>query len=111
MRASRACLLVSARRVPLRLRCLSARRSRAFGETGLVLVPFPGAGVYALIRPCEERLEVKARRLRMQMLERSLAEPAERCPECAAPLAPEFRCCAVCGAHLRTECDGCGGLM
>jgi len=76
-----------------------------------VLLPFLGAGVYALARPCEERLEVKARRLRMQMLERALAEPAERCPECATPLAPEFRCCAVCGEHLRTECDGCGGLV
>jgi Double zinc ribbon len=76
-----------------------------------VLLPLVGAGLYMLVRPCEERLEVKARRLRIRMLETALASPADRCPECAAPLEPEFRCCAVCGKHVRTECDGCGGLL
>jgi hypothetical protein len=76
-----------------------------------ILLPFLGAGLYALSRPCEERLEARARRLRIRMLETAFAEVHERCPECAAPLEPEFRCCAVCGERLRTECDGCGGLV
>jgi hypothetical protein len=78
---------------------------------GAALLPFLGAGIYALTRPGEERLDVKARRLRMRMLEDAFAEPAERCTECSAPLEPEFRCCARCGEPVRTECSGCGGLM
>ena len=76
-----------------------------------IVLPFLGAGVYALLRPCEDRLDVRARRLRTQMLEASFVEVAERCPTCAVPLDPEFRCCAVCGEKVRTECQGCGGLL
>jgi hypothetical protein len=77
---------------------------------GAILVPFVGAAVYALARPCEEKLEVKARRLRLRMLEGSF-EPAERCPECATPVEPGFRCCTACGEHVREECGGCGELV
>ena len=66
-----------------------------------IVLPFLGAGVYALLRPCEDRLDVRARRLRTQMLEASFVEVAERCPTCAVPLEPEFRCCAVCGEKVR----------
>jgi hypothetical protein len=75
------------------------------------LLPFVGAGLYLLARPCEERGEVKARRLRIRMLEAALAGSTDRCPECSTALEPEFRCCPACGEHLRTECDGCGGLV
>jgi hypothetical protein len=84
---------------------------RVASGAAAVFLPFVGAGLYALARPCEERLEAKARRLRVRMLEGVFAEPAERCPECSAPLEPEFRCCAGCGERVRTECDGCGGLV
>ncbi len=75
-----------------------------------IFVPFVGAAVYGLARPCEEKLEAKARRLRMRMLEGAF-EPVERCPECAAPLESGFRCCAACGERVRCECDGCGELV
>ncbi len=91
-------------------RCTDASL-RVAAAGAAILAPFVGAGLYALARPCEDRLDVKARRLRMRMLESALVEPTERCPECAVPLEPEFRCCAVCGEHIRTECDGCGGLV
>jgi hypothetical protein len=76
-----------------------------------VFLPFLGAGMYVLMRPCEERLEVKARRLRIRMLEAALAPPTDRCPACEAPLEPDFRCCPGCGEHVQSECEGCGGLL
>ena len=76
-----------------------------------IFLPLLGAAVYMFVRPCEERLEVKARRLRIRMLEAALAPPADRCLECAAPLEPEFRCCPGCGERARTACEGCGELL
>jgi RNA polymerase subunit RPABC4/transcription elongation factor Spt4 len=91
-------------------RC-SDRSLRVTSTVAALVVPFVGAAVYALLRPCEERLDVKARRLRMQMFENALARPRERCSGCAAPLEPEFRCCPVCGDRAHTECRGCGALL
>jgi hypothetical protein len=76
-----------------------------------VLVPFVGAGIYALARPCEDRLEVKARRLRTRMLESFFDEPVERCSGCSTPVEAEFRCCPSCGEQLRRQCDGCGEMI
>jgi hypothetical protein len=76
-----------------------------------VLLPFVGAGLYALTRPCEERLDVKARRLRMRMLERAFVESATSCVACRSPVEADFLCCPRCGEGLRRECDGCGGLV
>lgn len=84
---------------------------RVLSAGAAVLLPFVGALLYLLIRPCEERLDVRARRLRMQMLQRSLAEPSVTCPACRGPLEPEFKCCPRCGEHLRRACDRCGELV
>lgn len=76
---------------------------RVASTAGAVLVPFVGAAVYALARPCEERFEVKARRLRVRLLESALEQAAERCFACATPVEPEFRCCPRCGEQLRLQ--------
>jgi len=83
---------------------------RLAAAAGAILLPFLGAAVYAFTRPCEERLEARARRLRMRMLEDSLP-PLERCAECATPVEPHFRCCVACGERVREECGGCGALV
>jgi predicted nucleic acid-binding Zn ribbon protein len=72
-----------------------------------IAFPFAGAGFYALVKPCEERAHVRTRRLRTNVYEAILADAGERCPECAAPLQPEFRCCPVCGESVRSTCGGC----
>jgi hypothetical protein len=84
---------------------------RVVSTGAAVLLPFVGAGLYLLIRPCEERLDVRARRLRIQMLQRSFAEPATTCAACMWPVEPEFKCCPRCGEHLRRACDRCGELV
>jgi len=76
-----------------------------------LLLPLVGAALYILARPCEERLDLRARRLRIRMLETVLADPAERCPACEAALVPEFRRCPGCGLRVRSECDECGSLV
>ena len=73
-----------------------------------VLLPFVGAGLYALVKPCEERADVRARRMRTRFLESIVNGNMERCTECATPLQPEFRCCPACGERVRSTCDGCG---
>ena len=75
-----------------------------------VLVPFAGAAVYAFARPCEDRADAKARRLRQRLLEAMLVDDDPHCVECSTPLRPEFRCCPTCGESLRKECD-CGRLV
>ena len=72
-----------------------------------IFVPFVGAGLYALVKPCEDRAGLRERRLRTRFLESVLADRRERCGECAAPLEPEFRCCPVCGERVRSTCGGC----
>jgi hypothetical protein len=84
---------------------------RLASTAAAVLVPFVGAGLYALARPGEERLEVKARRLRIRMLESSFEQAAERCSGCSAPVEAEFRCCPRCGEQLRVRCGGCGAMV
>jgi len=77
-----------------------------------IVLPFAGAALYALVRPCEERAHVKERRMRQRLFEATLvARDDERCGECATPLRPEFRCCPTCGDSLRTACVGCGRLV
>jgi double zinc ribbon protein len=73
-----------------------------------VLVPFLGAAFYALVKPCEERGDVRARRLRTRYLETVVYGSLERCAGCATPLEPEFRCCPACGDRVRSSCEGCG---
>jgi Double zinc ribbon len=73
-----------------------------------ILLPFAGAAIYALVKPCEERADVRERRLRRRVLECTLAGTDEPCPECATPLEPEFRCCPDCGERVRSTCGGCG---
>jgi hypothetical protein len=73
-----------------------------------VLVPIVGAALYALVKPCEERADVRARRLRTRFLESVVNGDSERCVECATPLRPEFRCCPACSERVRSTCDGCG---
>ncbi len=84
---------------------------RLASTAAAVLVPIVGAGVYALARPCEERYDVKARRLRIRMLESVLEEPVERCSGCSTPIEAEFRCCPTCGEQLRVQCGGCGAMV
>ena len=83
---------------------------RVASAAAAIVVPFVGAALYSIARPCEEKLEARARRLRIRMLEGSF-EPADRCAECAAPLEPGFRCCAVCGERVRDKCGRCGQLV
>jgi hypothetical protein len=73
-----------------------------------ILLPLAGAGLYALVKPCEERGDVRARRLRTRFLESVVNGDAERCPECATALQPDFRCCPACGERIRSICGGCG---
>jgi len=76
-----------------------------------ILLPFVGAGVYALVRPYELRTDVRARRMRTRMFESVLARRDEQtCAACATPLRPDFRCCPSCGERVRAECD-CGRLV
>jgi hypothetical protein len=72
------------------------------------LLPLVGAGLYALVKPCEERADARARRLRTRFFESVVNGDAERCTECETQLQPEFRCCPACGERVRTTCDGCG---
>ena len=65
-----------------------------------ILLPFAGAGLYALVKPCEERADVRARRMRTRFLESVVNGTGERCPECATPIQPEFRCCPACGERV-----------
>jgi hypothetical protein len=80
---------------------------RLVATLGALAVPFAGAAIYALVKPCEERSHVRTRRLRTNVYEAILAGSGEHCPECAAPLQPEFRCCPVCGERVRSTCGGC----
>ena len=73
-----------------------------------VVLPFAGAGLYALVKPCEERTAVRARRMRTRFLEGVVNGSRESCAECATPLEPEFRCCPSCGERVRSTCGGCG---
>ena len=73
-----------------------------------VLLPFAGAGLYALVKPCETRADVRARRMRTRFLESVVNDTGERCAECATPLEPEFRCCPACGERVRSTCCACG---
>jgi hypothetical protein len=84
---------------------------RLASAAGAVLVPFVGAGVYALGRPCEERFDVKARRLRVRLLESALELATERCSGCSGPVEAEFRCCPSCGEQLRVQCGACGAMV
>lgn len=96
--------------------CDAARRCghvslRLVAPLGAIVLPFAGAAVYALLRPCEGRADVKVRRMRMRLFESALSGDDEpRCAACATPLRPEFRCCPSCGERMRTECD-CGRLV
>ena len=76
-----------------------------------ILLPIAGALLYALARPCEERRDVRLRRLRIQVLEQTFASTEDHCFDCGAPLEPDFRCCPQCGEPARVACDGCGGLV
>jgi len=87
------------------------RSLRVTAALGAIALPFVGVGLYLLARPAEERLEVKARRLRIQMLERAFAERSATCSACGSPIQPEFRCCPQCGENLGKECHGCGELL
>jgi hypothetical protein len=73
-----------------------------------VLLPFAGAGLYALVKPCESRADVRARRMRTRFLETVVRVTGEQCAECATRLEPAFRCCPVCGERVRSTCEGCG---
>src|SRR3954469_12730699 len=74
-----------------------------------MLLPSVGAGLYALVKPCEERADVRARRMRTRFLESVVnGGDAERCAECATTRLPQFRCCPACGERVRSACDGCG---
>jgi hypothetical protein len=76
-----------------------------------LLLPFAGAGLYALAKPCDDRNERTHRRLRNRMYEAILEDDDDRCGECATPLQPEFRCCPSCGERVRSACAGCGRLV
>src|SRR5262249_9621357 len=77
-----------------------------------IVLPFVGAALYALAKPCEPREDVRARRLRARLFEAMLArEDGERCGGCATPLQPEFRRCPTCGERVREACGGCGRLV
>ena len=76
-----------------------------------LLLPFAGAGLYALARPCDDLNERTHRRLRNRMYEAILEEDDDRCGECSTPLQPEFRCCPSCGERVRSACAGCGRLV
>ncbi len=91
-------------------RCRDHRTRRAAVATAVVF-PFAGAALYALARPCEEKLDARERRLRMRLLDTTLLDPGERCLVCLSPLEPDFRCCPGCGERLRRECGGCGELI
>ena len=73
-----------------------------------VLLPFAGAGLYALVKPCEDRADVRARRMRTRFLESVVngdARALRRVRDAArarVPLLP------ACGERVRSTCDGCG---
>src|SRR5437764_9515860 len=71
-----------------------------------ILLPFVGAGLYALVKPCEERADVRGRRLRTRFFESAVGGAAERCPECETALEPEFRCWRGCGERVVSTCSG-----
>lgn len=90
-----------------RRRC--PHRTRTWGGAAVAL-PLLGAGLYALVRPCEDRRSRYTRDLWLRYLEAEL-EPGDRCLVCLTPLDPEYRCCPGCGDSLRSECRDCGSLM
>jgi hypothetical protein len=94
------------------LRCANPRL-RHGATAAAVVLPILGALLYALLRPCEERIERRARRLRVALFEAALAGPglADRCRACSEPLEDDFRCCPCCGERASVECRACGAVV
>jgi hypothetical protein len=93
-------------------RCANPRLRLAV-TVGAIVFPVVGAAVYALARPCDDRIERRSQRLRIALLEAALegTDAAERCSACSEPLEPEFRCCPGCGEPAHVRCEGCESFV
>ncbi|HEX9597938.1 MAG TPA: zinc ribbon domain-containing protein [Gaiellaceae bacterium] len=91
-----------------RRRC--SRRAARAAISGAALLPFAGAALYALLRPCREEQDDRARRVWRRYLEAEL-DAGERCLVCLTPLRPDFRSCPGCGESLRADCRSCGAPL
>ena len=78
---------------------------------GLAL-PYIGALVYLVFRPCETLEDVRSRRVELQALEQQLArsQPAP-CPVCSSALEPDYIACPVCMTMLREPCARCNAPL
>jgi RNA polymerase subunit RPABC4/transcription elongation factor Spt4 len=75
-----------------------------------VVLPFFGALLYRIVRPADLHAETRIRELEHELL---LSELSGRrvCAHRAAPIAPDFVACPVCGTQLRHRCEACGGVL
>jgi hypothetical protein len=70
----------------------------------------PGLLLHVLMRPKTTIEDQMDRRLEAEAMFQDIQErPA--CPQCAAPVQPDFILCPLCRAQLRTPCDECGQAL
>lgn len=79
--------------------------------TLLGLVPFVGPLVYLLLRPAETRADVRSRRAELDALAALAGRTRPTCPECTAPVEPEFVVCPICATRLHEQCAHCDALL
>jgi hypothetical protein len=91
------------------------RRSRNLAFVGfstlLGLVPCVGPLVYLLVRPAETRHDIRARDAEVAAFETLAARRGATCPECTAPVEPDYLVCPVCTTHLREPCVRCNAPL
>jgi hypothetical protein len=91
------------------------RRVRSVTGIGIAtllgLVPVVGPLVYLLVRPAETRADVRSRRAELDALAALAGGPRPTCPECTAPVEPDFVVCPVCATRLHDQCAHCNGLL
>lgn len=74
-----------------------------------ILFPFVATFVYLLARPPEYTVDRFESRMKLQLLEETLAARQDAsCPGCGRPADREFVSCPGCGRRLREPCGGCG---
>jgi hypothetical protein len=79
--------------------------------TLLGLVPLVGPLIYLLFRPAETRADVRSRSAELTALAALVGRPALTCPECTAPVEPDYIVCPVCTTRLHEQCAQCDTLL
>jgi RNA polymerase subunit RPABC4/transcription elongation factor Spt4 len=79
--------------------------------TLLGLVPFVGPLVYLLARPAQTHADVRSQKAELEALAGLVARARPTCPECTAPVEPDYVVCPVCTTRLHEQCVHCDALL